>query len=387
MKNTFIVLLGVALAAALGVFAFMWLGMYNMGADSPHWKATVAMLTMMRERSIEKHAASIQVPADLDDPAIILKGAGQYAAMCAGCHLAPGVSDSEIRPGLYPQPPNLSRVRVDPRQAFWVIKHGIKMSAMPAWGFSHDDATIWSMVAFLQKLPGMTPAEYRAIVAKAPPDEDMGPMDHGAMTGGSHAHGHEDAGRAVAAAPATPAPQDHGSHAHGAARAESGVQDMPGMDMRSAARPAFAASTQARGHEAASGAAGRPGGVPAAEAVAAAFTRALRRGDRAGVLVLLAPAARIRENGETQDRGTYARHHLDTDIAFLRGVRVTLHDRRSHMDGAHAVVTSVSTVRGRAGGKPVALRSRETLTLTRSNSGWLIVAVDWSSAPLPEEDA
>ena len=387
MKNILIALLGVALAVVLGVFAWMWLGMYNMGADSPHWKATVAMLTMMRERSIEKHAASIQVPGDINDPKLILKGAGQYAAMCAGCHLAPGVSDSEIRPGLYPQPPDLGKVRVDPRQVFWVIKHGIKMSAMPAWGFSHDDATIWSMVAFLQKLPGMTPAEYRAIVAKAPPDEEMGPMDSGAMMGGGHAHGHDDAGRAVAAAPATPAPHDHGSHAHGAARAESGMQNMPGMDMRSVARPAFAASTQARGHDAASGVAGRPGGVPAAEAVAAAFARALQRGDRAAVLALLAPQVRIREGGETQDRDTYARHHLDADIAFLRGVHVTLHDRRSHMDGAHAVVTSVSTVRGRAGGKPVALRSRETLTLERAGTGWTIVAVDWSSAPLSEEDA
>ena len=385
MKNTLIVLLGVALAAALGVFAFMWLGMYNMGADSPHWKATVAMLTMMRERSIEKHAASIQVPADLDDPAIILKGAGQYAAMCAGCHLAPGMADSEIRPGLYPQPPDLGKVRVDPRQAFWVIKHGIKMSAMPAWGFSHDDATIWSMVAFLQKLPGMTPAEYRAIVAKAPPDEDMGPMDPGAMPGGGHAHGHDDAGRAVAAAPATPAPHDHGSHAHGAARAEGSMQDMSGMDMRSVARPAFTASTQARGHDAASGVAGRPGGVPAAEAVAAAFARALQRGDRAAVLALLAPQVRIREGGETQDRSTYAGHHLAADIAFLKTVRVTLHDRRSRMDGAHAVVTSRSDVRGSAHGKPVALRSRETLTLERAGTGWTIVAVDWSSAPLPEE--
>jgi hypothetical protein len=46
---------------------------------------------------------------------------------------------------------------------------------MPAWGTSHDDATIWSMVAFLRELPTLTPAEYRAIVAKAPPDDDMDP--------------------------------------------------------------------------------------------------------------------------------------------------------------------------------------------------------------------
>ncbi|MHB1993130.1 c-type cytochrome [Metallibacterium scheffleri] len=195
MKNTLVVLLGAALAVALGIFGYMWLGMYNMGADSPHWKMTVSMLTMMRERSIEKHAANIMVPGDLDDPKLILKGAGQYAAMCTGCHLAPGITDSEIRPGLYPQPPDLSQVRVDPREAFWVIKHGIKMSAMPAWGFSHDDAAIWSMVAFLQKLPGMTPAEYQAIVAKAPPDEDMGPMDSGAMMG-DHAHADADRARA-----------------------------------------------------------------------------------------------------------------------------------------------------------------------------------------------
>jgi len=115
--------------------------------------------------------------------------------MCTGCHLAPGMADSEIRPGLYPQPPNLAREKVDARKAFWVIKHGIKMSAMPAWGLSHDDPTIWSMVAFLQKLPMLSPAQYRDIVAKAPPDEDMdmGPgmsMDTGA--------GHRDSSDAVA---------------------------------------------------------------------------------------------------------------------------------------------------------------------------------------------
>lgn len=47
---------------------------------------------------------------------------------------------------------------------------------MPARGSRRDDAATWSMVAFLRKLPGMMPAEYKAIVAKAPPDEGMGGM-------------------------------------------------------------------------------------------------------------------------------------------------------------------------------------------------------------------
>jgi cytochrome c553 len=166
------------LLGLLAIIGFIGAGWYNVGADSPHWKATYALLQVARERSVAHHASDLSVPTNLGDEAVILKGAGQYAAMCTGCHLQPGMTDSEIRPGLYPQPPNLSQLRVDPREAFWVIKHGIKMSAMPAWGSSHDDATIWSMVAFLQKLPGLTPAEYKAIVAKAPPDDDMQPA-HG----------------------------------------------------------------------------------------------------------------------------------------------------------------------------------------------------------------
>ena len=177
------------LAFAAGVGVFIWSGIYNPGADSPHWKLTYLLLQAAREEAVERHASTVALPRDLDDAQLILKGAGQYAAMCTGCHLAPGMQDSEIRPGLYPQPPNLSKVSVEPREAFWVIKHGIKMSAMPAWGTTHDDATIWSMVAFLLRLPGMTPDQYKAMVAKAPPDEEMGPKDS-KPTPDPHGHAH-----------------------------------------------------------------------------------------------------------------------------------------------------------------------------------------------------
>jgi mono/diheme cytochrome c family protein len=183
------VLATLVLSAACAA-AFVWSGRYDIGADAPHTRPVFALMQTLRERSIRAHAADLAVP-DLTDPQLVLKGAGQYAAMCTQCHLSPAMADSEIRPGLYPQPPNLSRVRVDPKQAFWVIKHGIKMSAMPAWGASHDDATIWSMVAFLQKLPGMSAQEYKDIVARAPPDDDM---DMGAATDTDHHdHNHDGA--------------------------------------------------------------------------------------------------------------------------------------------------------------------------------------------------
>ncbi|MDX8378589.1 MAG: cytochrome c [Gallionella sp.] len=189
MKHVKIALI-LILVFILGVSIFIGSGLYNIGADSPHWKITYAVIQTMRERSLDYHSSGITVPSNLNDPQLILKGAGQYAAMCTNCHLAPGKKNSELRPGLYPLPPNLSKVRVNPREAFWVIKHGLKLSAMPAWGMSHDDATIWSMVAFLQKLPSMNPEQYKEIVAKAPPDDEMNTIDAGASMPKPHRHTH-----------------------------------------------------------------------------------------------------------------------------------------------------------------------------------------------------
>lgn len=184
MRHLVATVLSAAVLVVALVWGFAWSGIYNVGADSPHWPLTYRFLSMLRKQSIQRHSVGIKVP-NLDDPVLILKGAGQYAAMCTECHLAPGVRDSELRAGLYPKPPDLSREHVDPQRAFWILKHGIKMSAMPAWGRTHDDPTLWSIVAFVQKLPGMTAAQYRGIVAKAPPDEDMG-SDAGAMPHAMH---------------------------------------------------------------------------------------------------------------------------------------------------------------------------------------------------------
>ncbi len=81
---------------------------------------------------------------------------------------------------MYPQPPDLSKVKRDPAQTFWIIKHGIKMSGMPAWGATHDDARIWAMVAFLQQLPRLTPEQYQILTAR---DDEAESHDHGTMSG------------------------------------------------------------------------------------------------------------------------------------------------------------------------------------------------------------
>lgn len=157
--------------AIVAFFAFAFSGSYQVGADVPHWAATRWAIGLVREHAVEHRMADIKVPP-LNDPALIKLGAEHYSEMCVECHLAPGVQQSELREGLYPEPPNLTRFAPDPAAAFWIIKHGLKMTAMPAWGKSHDDHKIWAMVAYLQQQPKLTAAEFKALTADAQDEED-----------------------------------------------------------------------------------------------------------------------------------------------------------------------------------------------------------------------
>jgi mono/diheme cytochrome c family protein len=171
-------------AAAVGIYA----GLYNIAADVPHTQPVYWLLETMRDRSVEARARDIVDPNDLKDPNRISRGAGQYADMCSGCHLAPGMKRTEISQGLYPRAPELRRkTDLTPAEQFWIVKHGVKMTGMPAWGVTHDDDLLWDVVAFVRKLPALTPEQYETLVKNAPKHEElMKEMDMG--------HDHEDDG-------------------------------------------------------------------------------------------------------------------------------------------------------------------------------------------------
>lgn len=172
-----VAILVVVSSAALAV---AYSGGYNVAADEPHWNLTSRVLATVRDRSIAVRAADLTVP-NLADPALIALGAEHYGAMCTGCHLAPGTGDNEMRQGLYPKPPNLTEKRDrNPAESFWIIKHGLKMSGMPAWGVTHDDESLWGLVAFLQQLPALDAAGYAALTTAPAAGATMdNPTDEG----------------------------------------------------------------------------------------------------------------------------------------------------------------------------------------------------------------
>ena len=176
MRAAVAFLLIAVLIAVLVAAALIYAGVYDIAATTPHWPVARTILETARLRSIKAHAAGIAVPPGLDDPAKVLVGVAHYAAHCAVCHGAPGVPKGDIARGLYPPPPDLAKTAplYSPAELFWVVKHGIKMTGMPAWS-DHSDEELWGTVAFLEKLPGMSEQDYARLV--------MASMAHGG-------HGH-----------------------------------------------------------------------------------------------------------------------------------------------------------------------------------------------------
>ena len=181
VTGSLLVLLGVA---AVGIYA----GLYNIAADVPHTRPVYWLFETVRDRSVAARARDVVVPNDLDDANRISKGAGQYAEMCSGCHLAPGMKRTEISRGLYPRAPELRReTDLTPAEQFWIVKHGLKMTGMPAWGVTHQDELLWDVVAFVRKLPKLTPEQYETLVKNAPKHEQL--MEE--MEMGDHEHNAE----------------------------------------------------------------------------------------------------------------------------------------------------------------------------------------------------
>ena len=161
--RTLALLTAVLVALALG---FIYSGLFDVAASSPDAGAVHWVVTTVRDRSIARRSKDVQAPP-LTDPEMIRTGFRHYRENCVTCHGAPGVEASEIGQGLSPYPPELATAseEADPRELFWIVKNGIKMTGMPAFGVTHTDPEIWAIVAFLKKMPKMTPAEYQALEA------------------------------------------------------------------------------------------------------------------------------------------------------------------------------------------------------------------------------
>jgi mono/diheme cytochrome c family protein len=157
-----------AIIAAIGAAVFFFGGFYSVAATAWEPPPVKWALVQVREASIDRFAAEV-TPAMPDDAPSVQAGARAFLARgCANCHGGPGVSWAKFSEGLRPSPPDLKDAvkNAKPAELFWVIKHGINMTGMPSFGAAGvDDKEIWTIVAFLKKLPAIKDADFKAWTA------------------------------------------------------------------------------------------------------------------------------------------------------------------------------------------------------------------------------
>ena len=151
-------------ALTLGAFLFAWSGLYNVAASDGHWGIVEYALAFVMQNSVESRAMTIDAPR-LDDNDRIVLGAGAYHSGCAWCHGAPGIPRNPVTRSMLPAPPDLSADMREwkDEELFWIVKHGIKYTGMPAWVSQRRDDEVWAVVTFLRRIGSTDAATYRAL--------------------------------------------------------------------------------------------------------------------------------------------------------------------------------------------------------------------------------
>lgn len=172
-----------AVVMALGGFLLSASGLVSIKASSGHWAVTEWFLNFSSQRSISTHTLGVKAPP-LDDPRLVMIGAGAYETNCKACHGTPSLPQPRVAQGMTPRPPYLPSVlsQWDDAERFYIVKHGIKFTGMPAWPAQTRDDEVWAMVAFLRALPALDSAAYQKLVrGDAPESGEVDPMP--SMTG------------------------------------------------------------------------------------------------------------------------------------------------------------------------------------------------------------
>lgn len=149
------------LVAIVGAYLILQSGLIPANADAEPgglelWAAGTSLNATLRNQA-PKQANPVALSS-----ANLIAGITLYGQHCAFCHgTAAGASSaSPVAKGLYPRPPQLAEdgVEDDPEGvSYWKIKHGIRLTGMPAWGSSLTDQQIWTLALFLKHMDKLPP--------------------------------------------------------------------------------------------------------------------------------------------------------------------------------------------------------------------------------------
>jgi mono/diheme cytochrome c family protein len=156
------------LVLAMVGLAVVFSGGFNVAASVPHSSVETWVFSTTMKNSVQRQAKGIMAPASIPEEQV-RRGFAKYRDSCVYCHGAPGVDATDWAQGITPEPPYLPDTvrRWQPAELFWIVRNGVKMTAMPSFAEHLSDQDIWGVVGFIQRLPGMPDAEYARLAQEA----------------------------------------------------------------------------------------------------------------------------------------------------------------------------------------------------------------------------
>ena len=163
MKNFWIGFATPFILIPLALLAYLALGMGNTPADvrPPAWET--AIMKPAVHAAVKRNVANLSAPSAATEE-FIIAGGKLYVMGCMGCHGEPGKPFAEDHAN-YPPVPQLPHVgtQYSEPEIYWIVKHGIRMTAMSAYGPFYSEEQFWSLAAFIRRIDKLTAAEIQSI--------------------------------------------------------------------------------------------------------------------------------------------------------------------------------------------------------------------------------
>lgn len=195
----------VTVLVVLGIAGFIFAtGRFNVAATAPP-DMIDKVAPWALDKALERRSKDVTDPIARDAGAVA-RGMTHYRENCLPCHGAPGLEPAEFHEGMNPSPPDIDAPALQhdtDAELFWVIKNGIRLTGMPAFGVNYKDEEIRDIVAFVRHAPQITDAERQ----KLKTGEGLEEHHHGGEAGEEHHH--DEPAAAASPSPAASASPHH----------------------------------------------------------------------------------------------------------------------------------------------------------------------------------
>jgi mono/diheme cytochrome c family protein len=159
MKRRILIVLIVIALGTLAVF----IGFYQVNIDALQEPGRLETFLATRAKQVLVHRSSSRdnlSPAPTDLRESIEEGDKLFGTECAQCHGLDGRTPTDAGRWMYPRATDLTPPEVQQyseRELFWIVKNGIRLSGMPAFGRVESDEHIWNLSHYVRTLRGSAP--------------------------------------------------------------------------------------------------------------------------------------------------------------------------------------------------------------------------------------